>query len=491
MVTLGARVLQPVRLTAAEGGFLARFEFLIDTWAGRSTLRLQDYQSVSFVSLQIRPSDRKLGQNEFDEMLMELAQHSPDMIWGLSPGEGAGDTSSHSPAIVHPAVVQSQMPLLKRLLKNFIADPPTMTFRARQVTHLNFTKRIDIKTTRWMAKKPSLLAELRGELAAPHGAAPPLVDQPNTLESLRHPITGYFAHLLNQLLRRFQSSADLLRSGPGRAFRDQTIEEHAWALAASLDKSSEEIRSILGLHPFRQVPPELPSDTTFQLLSDHPLYSAIHRVASLLLSPGLAYGPNGSAQSALKHTYDLFELFVLYRLLKELPGDLGPGWTLQNGKPSNRLRREERPEDRAIWLFKGPGDLSLELHYQQWFTRAKAPLDHRRFTSLSGLNIPDYTLVLKRGPTVIAWMILDAKYRSGRQAVDQGLGDVHKYRDALRVRGVRANGAFVIVPRLQDKKAVYSMAEYLHLHSFGAIELFSPHWLKPVGDILKSAINDE
>ncbi|MGO8397907.1 nuclease domain-containing protein [Rhizobium ruizarguesonis] len=491
VVTLGARALQPVRLIATEEGFFARFEFLIDTWAGRSTLRLQDCQSVSFIILQIRPSDRKLGQNEFDEMLMELARHSPNMLWGLSPGEGAGDISSLSPAIVHPAVVQSQMPLLTRLLKNFIADPPTMTFRARQVTHLNFTKRVDIKTIRWLARKPSLLAELHGNSAGPNANVRLLVDQPNTLESFKHPITGYFAHLLNRLLRRFKDSADLLRNGSGRAFRNQTIEEHAWALAASLDKSADEVRSVLGLHPFREIQPEPPSDTTLQLLSDHPLYSAIHRVAQLLLAPGLAFGPNGSIQSALKHTYDLFELFVLYRLLIELPGNLGPKWTLLDAKPANRLRREERPEDRAIWLFKGPDDLSLELHYQQWFTRAKAPLDHRRFTSLSGLNIPDYTLVLKRGTTIISWVILDAKYRSGRQAVDQGLGDVHRYRDALRVRGVRADGAFVVVPRLQEEKAVYSMNEYFNLHAFGAIQLFSPGWLNPVATIFKSASNSE
>ena len=123
--------------------------------------------------------------------------------------------------------------------------------------------------------------------------------------------------------------------------------------------------------------------------------------------------------------------------------------------------------------------LSLELRYQQWFSRAGLPPDERMFSSLSGTFIPDYILVLRENGKVVRWLILDAKYRSGRQAVDQGLADVHSYRDALRVRGMRADGGFVIVPRLQEENPVYASPAFLDHHAFGVIQVFATEWLAP------------
>jgi hypothetical protein len=217
-----------------------------------------------------------------------------------------------------------------------------------------------------------------------------------------------------------------------------------------------------------------------QSLPDHPLYAALHRVAARMLQPGLAYNPGGDLQAALKHTYDLFELLVLYRLIDGLPDHLGPGWSLQIGKPLRFIGREHRPADRAAWLFRGPHGLTLELRYQQWFSRANAAVDRRMFTSLSGLNIPDYILVMRRHGEPIAWVILDAKYRSGQQAVDQGLGDVHRYRDALRIRGAKADAAFVLVPRLQKEDSVYATPSYHAQHSFGVLQVMSTDWLGQV-----------
>lgn len=146
-------------------------------------------------------------------------------------------------------------------------------------------------------------------------------------------------------------------------------------------------------------------------------------------------------EAALKRTYDLFELVVLYGLIAELTESLGSGWKLRAAKVLPAIRREERPENRASWWFEGPGKQTVELRYQQWFSRAKMIGDMRSFSSLSGPNLPDYILVHRLDGKVISWVILDAKYRASRQPVDQGLGDIHRYRDALRVRGVGASGA--------------------------------------------------
>ena len=104
----------------------------------------------------------------------------------------------------------------------------------------------------------------------------------------------------------------------------------------------------------------------------------------------------------------------------------------------------------------------------------------RSLASLSGALIPDYLLEFAQDGIVKSWLILDAKYRSGRQAVDDGLGDVHRYRDALRPFGISASGAYVIVPRLAEAAAPYAQPDFIAHHKFGVCELFAPDPLLPI-----------
>ena len=233
--------------------------------------------------------------------------------------------------------------------------------------------------------------------------------------------------------------------------------------------------------------PEPLDSSALQALADQPTFGALHRAGRLLLDPGLAYGPDGTAESALKHSYDLFELFVLFRLLDQMPAALGPNWKAQSLVRVVAGGWEERPPNSARWRFEGPDCLKLTLIYQQRFPRARKAPDRRPFSSLSGEGRPDFILLLQRGSEPIAWIILDAKYRSGRQAVDAGLQDVHRYRDALRILAMRAAGAFVIVPDLQDEDPPYASSDFLKHHAFGVIRLLAGDWVQPIADLLQTA----
>lgn len=481
--------LRPSNLAAEDGGFCAKFEILIDTWAGRTTIELRDGDERRSLTLEIGPHASKLGANEYDAMLGELSERSPGLVWGLSPGAEKGNTTSSALAVVHPAVVSSQLPLFEKLVARFLADPPVVTQRIREAFPLDLSRRVDLKTIRWLSRRPTVLRAVAGDKDVGVFADPRTpVDQPSAIPSFAHPVTRYFVYLLFRLRMRFSDSAYKLKTASGRPFRDEAVEAHANEMASSLQSAGRRIDSLLTKPLFRELVPEPIGDTVIQSLADHPLYSAIHRVGRRMLEPGLAYSPGGDLQSALKHTYDLFELFVLYRLIEELPGFLGAGWSAGKGKALPYVGREERPANRSAWWFNGPNELSLELRYQQWFSRARLPPDMRMFSCLSGALIPDYILVLRKQGKLLGWLILDAKYRSGRQAVEQGLADVHRYRDALRIRGERAKGAFIIVPRLQEDGAPYADEAYLKHHSFGLLKLYSPAWLAPVYNCLKTAI---
>jgi hypothetical protein len=438
--------------------------------------------------LEVGPHKGKLGADEFDEMLSELSQKSPILVWGLSPGFRTGEETELAPAIAHPAVVASQLPRFESLLSLFTEDPPSLTKRIRSARPLEYSRRADIGTLRWLGRRPVILDAIRGARRA--GSlidSKTRVDQPEYIATNDHPVTRFVKYLLLRLNVRFENSANTIRNVPSTSFPDPFIQSHAEALGREMDEAAQRMKTALARPLFRNIAPQPMSETAHQWLADHPVFSALVQTARRMLEPRLGYGPGGGVWSALKHTYDLFELFVLYRLLEQLPTELGPAWKREVGKPIVCERRESRPIDGAAWLYRGPDGLSLEVRYQQWFSRARMPPDGRLFASLSGTNVPDYVLVLRRNGHVILWLLLDAKYRSGQQAIDDGLNEVHRYRDALRVRGQPAIGAFVIAPRLQNQDAPYADPKFHSYHSFGVLQILKSKWLSPVLEILRNA----
>ena len=445
-VRMAGRELPFAGLSQIQGGFQSRFELPIYTWAGRTRVELRDGLLQHVIHLEVGPHEGKLGAYEFDEMLSELSRQNPILVWGLSPGFRTVEETELAPAIAHPAVIASQLPRFERLLALFIEDPPSSTKRIRTARPLEHSRRVDLGTLRWLGRRPVVLGAIRGDTRA--GSlieSTTAVDQPLSILTHDHPVSRFVKHLLLRLSLRFGTSANTIRKVPGKSFHDPIISAHAEALAREMDEAAKRMKTAIAGPLFRNITPQLISETTYQWLADHPVFSGLVHTARKMLEPRLGYGPVGGVQSALKHTYDLFELFVLYRLLEQLESDLGADWKLEVGKTIVREWGESRPPDGAAWLYRGPDGLSLEVRYQQWFSRARMPPDGGLFTSLSGTNVPDYVLVLRRRGHVVSWLLLDAKYRSGQQAIDDGLNDVHRYRDALRVCGRPANLMYPLI----------------------------------------------
>ena len=485
MLAMAGQTIMPKKLTHAQKGYEAQFEVAIDTWAGCAALEITDGMERRTLTLDVRPHSHKLGENAFDNMLSELSERSAGLIWGLSPGAAAGAYAQGALSVVHPAVVASQLPRFVRLVAAYLADPPLSTIRVTRPRALDLARRTDIATLRRLGRRPGLLRALNGDgQYGPFTDSRQPIEQSEVTASTDHPMTRYLAHLLHQLVRRFRSGETSLRKPKGRPFPDPAVEAHAAQLADVLTAAERQMRVLLAHPLMRSVRAEPLEGSALQSLADQPTFGALHRVGRRLLHPGLAYGPDASIESALKYTYDLFEIFVLFKLVDTLPSALGSGWVARPPRDWHATGREQRPLDRAAWWFDGPDGLTVELRYQQWFSRAQSVPDQRQFSSLSGVAIPDYILTVSRALEPIRWVILDAKYRSAQQAVDAGLADVHRYRDALRIRGIRASGSFVVVPQLRVTVAPYASPDFLRHHSFGALRLFEQDWLLPVIAIL-------
>jgi hypothetical protein len=396
--------------------------------------------------LDIDPHHKKLGPGAWDALIDELSKVSTSLPWGLSPGGSEGRMTPDALATVHPAIIENPISPFLRLLQQFISSPPVRTIRARTVRPLDVSRAADLRTLRSLSRRPLELAGLRGlELEEFSFNARTLIDQPDNASTLDHPITRYVAFLLRKICVRLHSTARTLRLPPGHGVPDAAAQAYAHQLADCVDRALHELQNVQKARAFRDIQPEALSDSTLQALPDHPLYLAIHRTGRRLAEPGLAYAPGQDVVSALKHSYDLFELAVLYRLVAALGNTLGPSWRPLSSASVRRYPHEDRPSDRSSWSWVGPDDEAVELVYQALFNAATSSASANGFASISGQYVPDFTIIYRRKDRSVSWIILDAKYRSGRQSIHDGLGDIHRYRDALRLSQRQADAAYIVV----------------------------------------------
>lgn len=465
--------------------FVAEFELFVDTWAGRTTLVLDGDNKLESLQLDIDPDGKKLGPGLWDSLIEELSRISTSLPWGLSPGGAEGRMTTDALATVHPAIIESLLPPFLRLLQKFIGSPPVRTIRMRTIRPLDVTRAADLRTIRSLSRRPLELAGLRGLLPEAYSPnARTMIDQPDVGSTLDHPVTRYVAFLLQKIRLRLRCTVRSLRSPAGHGVSDEAARTYARQLADSVERALREIQDVQNDRVFRGIQPEALSDTTLQVLPDHPLYLAIHRVGRRLAEPGLAYAPGQNVVSALKRSFDLFELAVLYRLVAALGDALGPNWRPLTSSLVRRHPHEDRPSDRSTWSWIGPRDESIELVYQALFNAAASSASSHGFASISGQCVPDFAIIYRRGESPASWIILDAKYRSGRKSIHDGLGDIHRYRDALRLSQRPASAAYIIVPALQEQAALYGTRSYLETHRFGAISIYEKDWVGPIRDWL-------
>jgi hypothetical protein len=161
----------------------------------------------------------------------------------------------------------------------------------------------------------------------------------------------------------------------------------------------------------------------------HPVYGALWRLYREWQRP-LALVEAGGEALPLERTYQLYEYWTFLAVARALGCELG-GLVSVEG-PSVRLGLSAA---RAFSLPVSPG---VTLHFQRTFDWGGSGLQ-----SVTHQVRPDICLVA--GERVL---VLDSKYRVGHDGLREGLGDLHRYRDAIvGSDGARAVvGGYVLIP---------------------------------------------
>lgn len=475
------RAVAPCRVEPGVRDYTFVFPIEAYTWAGRSTLECRCGVVGERLTLDVSPSPDKLGAAEFAKLLDELMGYAAGLPFGLSAGDHGARRTSGGPPVLHPFVIEAVLPDLFRALVRLRAELLTVTARKRRMAPLSSARHTDVRTLRWLVTHPQAFVAIRPELGerASRDASVPeegdvrtLIEQAHIISSPDHPANRYLVYLLRRVMRTLGRTALLLEREAGGASarsRDE-VQARAWSLRAPVETARSTLRQFLATEPLCGIEPQAPTAGAMQAVVDHPLYARIQRLARSLLDPGLVLDDEAQVQAALRHTWELFELVVLFRLADALGSMLGTaGWRVTKALGASVRGLLVGVASGEVARFEGPDGLALGIEAQPTFVSVHGNASWQRGRrSISAERRPDYVVVLRRGREVVRWVLLDAKYRASRDAIHRGLADMHVYRDALRLEGMPAWGGFVIVPSTAQVVEL-ATATYREEHRFGVV----------------------
>ena len=250
------------------------------------------------------------------------------------------------------------------------------------------------------------------------------------------------------------------------------LERHrAEYLAGRVRAAIQQIDAAASEAFFAGLPAGEMTETVAQVYAGHSQYGRFARAAARLLDPGLCAGGGGDLAASLRRSFDLFELYCLYKLTADLQHGLSPGWTSQHSLHRRALL--SAPESGPFWIATGPAGERRVVSYQRTFS-----ITGHEAIAASAQRRPDFVLAdyLPDG-TLKGWLLLDAKYRTSKDSIHEALKDMHVYRDSLRLRcqvtgrPVPCEAGYLLVPSVATACQEYAESAYRGRWKFGLLAI--------------------
>jgi hypothetical protein len=218
-------------------------------------------------------------------------------------------------------------------------------------------------------------------------------------------------------------------------------------------------KSIIG-RPFLETSKAHISSSGLTQIAAQPIYSKAYRLGSRALAVGVE-GTDQSDDLHITNSWGIYETWC-YLAVLECIQDL-VGVKLSVSQPS------AVSADLAFSTTVGTYG-SLEVLFQAIFPSI-TPSQGRLGHSISRMRIPDIVLIHKTGNTVRT-MVLDAKWRSGKENVLDAMQSAHIYHDSLRIDKQPPMLCILLfpgnntVPELEQEESILA-------HGVGAISEFN------------------
>ena len=412
------------------------------------TLEIEEYAGwleVAFVSCPneervtalfwIDPAGHKIG-SAFGELIADIEARLAGLGIGLGRSEMTmARARTRAPPLVSLLRLVAGARQLEQAFRPIAEQPDWRYVRQRDYLPLRRVRRVDRRNAR--------------KLIAPGPQTQ--VDHVIARESYDTPSNRLVKWLLAELLRRERLLASLIdaESPLEPAERARMV---VWA--RELDRSARRLERLADRTFLRHVPVRAPGTGEALAPLGLPAYGRWVGLAKAILHPRahISWDSSDGERAPLPATWKLYEQWVLLAVIDDLAShlDCGRPDLSQVARSPGLLRDLARA---TVFV----GDVRVD--YQ--------PVFGRRHGSISSRCIPD--IVLTRGERRL---LLDAKYRGSWPAIDQGMNELHRYRDALRdwkTSVALFPEAYVVVPACPDTSLPYAQPEYQTQHRFGAI----------------------
>lgn len=410
----------------------------------------------------VAPDNTKLGADVFYDMLDELYEFDPELLFGTEAAQASmGSSGEFSSPLLAYARLRRYGESLLSALRGVSALPLARLKQERMLMPYQSVRRLDAASVRQLLRRPETAVLLLGKGDHETGRIP-LLDVMRSSDSLDNPANRAMAAVLLAVRRRCLLVAESLQGLVQREKDSNTRTALEPRLARKLTFLSElmaGLTKMTRLEPFASVRrPEI-SAAGLNAISAHPVYARAYRFAWCILRPGVA-GEIRDESLWLSPTWEIYERWCFAQVASGLRGRYEE-LTWQMKYPSYR-------SDRIRLVGQGPS-MVIEAWLQPRFPAGDSGVSG--FRSVSAEFHPDIVIAWRTGSTR-RMLVLDAKYRSSRQNVLDAMRSAHIYQDALRWDDERPTCSLLLIPRGGEAPWLESPAFHA-VHQVG-IQVLSP-----------------
>ena len=409
--------------------------------------------------LEVSPSPSKSCQDEFSAMIEEIRAIDQSLLSGLSSATmtfGLSGRTGRYALDVLLARVREHGPLFLQAVEKIVGSPHRFLTAEMQNLPLSRVRRLHHSALqdRRLAAIATGKFQLSDSIDSFHVnglTSVPTFDIPSN-------------RTLMALLNRFKAVVSFLDDAVCASHLGSPKEEQisrAQQRLHDLRALSNQTNRLLFGPLFQEVSKAETSAAGFTQIAALPDYSKAYRLGCHALATQLE-GTEAIDHLHVPPSWGIYESWCFLKIVSCI--------SKVTGKPPVETRAKAIAAERAIH-FKLNDDEVLEVLFQGIFPSLN-PSTSRLGWSLSGERRPDIVLVHHHQSGTRA-MVLDAKWRSGRNNILQAMESAHIYHDALRIGCSRLYPCLLLLPG-QSSVEELERDEFILSHNIGTISSFRP-----------------
>ena len=458
-------VIDDVVVDCMLDGGRQRWEWQPQFFAGTVLAELLDLQGTRLASyrLDVTPAPDKLGQVLFDQIINDLLAADPQLLFGAEAAQSAiGAEGEYTNPYLEYGRIKTFLPLLLQSIRQLCVRPLTRLHSHRELVLPHRVRRFDQHSVRSMARKPQMLAALRGVDAAPTTPASLVFNVPISREEFDTPAHRTLLAMLRAIIMRVRKvRADLEHDSAGEkatVFRTPTAPRLNYRVKL-LGELEQALHRQCRSAPFTSVRRAEVSAAGLNVIAGNPLYAITYRHGWQILRSGTG-GPQSGEMLAISPTWEIYERWCFLRVTDSLR-TLFPALSWQ------RLRSRDHA-DRLRYIGTADG-ITVTAYLQKTFPAMDKKAETAAHYSISRKRRPDIVVTCTRADRE-RFIVFDPKYCVARSSVLAAMEAAHIYSDCLRWNGRAPDLTLLLIPSTSEAAWLEEPAFHAE-HSVGALPL--------------------